>query len=120
MTTTRLVRLATLDGFIDETVSAPGLNLMDVEPLTTLLVRTRNSDYRITIAGDASILVQGGRFFPELTAASFDGASCGGSLLKVGWIGLGLRMEFRVGDRRIVTSPVSAIASECTATRRLH
>lgn len=120
MTTTRLARLATLDGFVDAVASAPGISLGDIEPLTTLLVRTRNSDYRITVGEGANVVVQGGRYFSEQTAASFDGASAGGSLLKVGWIGLGLRMEFRVGSQRIVTSPVAAIATERTGGRHVH
>jgi hypothetical protein len=38
-----------------------------------------------------------------------EGASLGGSFLKVGWIGVGLRMEIRDESRRIVTSPVRHI-----------
>jgi hypothetical protein len=120
MTATRLLRHGTIEEFVVGAGATPGLHLSEVEPLTTLLVRTRNSDYRITIASDGSTLVQGGRYFPEDTAATFEGASLGGSLLKVGWIGLGLRMEFRQEGRRIVTSPVAAIASECAVGRRVH
>lgn len=120
VTTSRLMRAATLEGFADEVARVPGVSLDDLQPLTTLLVQTRNSEYRITRAEGELVLVQGGRFFPQLTRASLDGASLGGSLIKVGWIGLGFRMELRTGDQRVLTSPVLAIATLCDASRRVH
>lgn len=119
MTDTVLVpRTATLDGFVD--ASSDGINLFTVEPMTTLLVRTCNTQYRIVVARDTAIHVQGGRFFPGITAAHLDGSSAGGSLLKVGWIAVGLRMEISSGGQRIVTSPVRAIAREHEGSSRLH
>jgi hypothetical protein len=97
--------------------AAPGLNLREVEPLTTLLIRTRNSVYRITVTGGSAVFVQGGRLFPEATAALLEGASRGGGLLRVGCIALGCCLEMRVGDRRIVTSPVCSMASERNGSR---
>ena len=109
--TTLVARTATLDGFVD-TASTDGVCLRDLEPLTTLLVRTCNSRYRITVSRHAAIFVQGGLFFPETTTARLEGSSAGGSFLKVAWIGIGLRMEISAGGQRIVTSPVRAIARE--------
>lgn len=105
-------RHATLDGFVQSTASGAGVSLHDLEPLTTLIVHTCNTSYRVIVSRKSAILVQGGRFFPDATAAHLDGSSAGGSFLKIAWIGVGMRMEISVGDRRIVTSPVRAIATE--------
>ncbi len=102
-------RAATMDGFAATAAAAGGVNLRDLDPLTTLLVRTCNSRYRIVISRNTAVFVQGGRFFPRMTGAHLEGSSFGGSFLKVGWIGVGLRMEIQAGGQRIVTSPVRAI-----------
>lgn len=104
-------REATLDGFV-QSASGAGVSLRDMEPLTTLLVATCNTQYRIIISRQSAILVQGGRFFPEVTSAHLDGSSAGGSFLKVAWIGVGMRMEISAGGQRIVTSPVRTITTE--------
>ena len=59
--------------------------------------------------GCRRILVQGGTYFPETTAAELEGSSLGGSLLKQGWIAPGLRMEISTDGRRIVTSRVRSM-----------
>lgn len=111
MTDTVLIpRAATLDGFLDS--AAEAVNVHELQPMTSLVVRTRNTQYRIVVAPDSAIQVQGGRFFPGLTAARLEGSSAGGSLLKVGCITVGLRMEISVGSQRIVTSPVRTINRE--------
>ena len=62
-------RRCTLDGFAQEVALTEGVGLAELESLTTLLVRTDNSLYRITVLQppQPKILVQGGRFFPETT-----------------------------------------------------
>ena len=52
--------------------------------------------------------------------AHFSGASVGGSFLKVGSIGIGLRMEILVDGRRIVTSPVRDISTAGSGSSRVH
>jgi hypothetical protein len=108
-------RAATLDGFVGEISQSPGVRLNDLQPLTTLIVITRNSRYRMILTPDG-ILIQGGQFFPETTAAKFDGSSLGGSFLKIGVIAVGLHMEIRAAGQRIVTSPVRAISEERPAS----
>ena len=102
---------ATLDGFA-AAASGPGVALRSLKPLTQLRVQTRNTSYRIVVSRDSDIIIQGGTFFPDPTQAHIEGASLGGNLLKVGWIGVGLRMEILVQGRRIVTTAVRSIVRE--------
>ena len=111
---------ATLDR-IGDVEDTSGVHLCDLPPSTILLVRTMNSLYRIVIADWPEVYVQGGAFFPDLTPAWVDGASVGGSCLKLGWIGVGLLVEIRSGGRRILTSRVRAIVTgqtSCSAVQR--
>ena len=80
---------------------------------TQLSVTTRNSRYQILILdGSGCALVKGGRYFCEETDARIEGATCNGSSLWVGWICLGLSLEFLAHGKRIVTSSVRAINVE--------
>jgi hypothetical protein len=101
-----------VDNVLELLDRAEGLELRRLKPSATLLVWTWNSLYRLVVGTESDVLVQGGSLFPELTLAHVDGASTGGRLLKTGWIGVGLLLEFRVGVRRFITSPVIAIAIE--------
>ncbi len=104
-------RRCTLEGFSEEVSRAIGVDLADLEPLTTLLVRTQHSLYRIIVRQprERKILIQGGQYFVEPTEACFDGSSFGGSCLKAAWIAQDMRMEIRCGKRRVVTSPVRSV-----------
>ena len=117
---TLIRREATLDGFVNDLAGSPGISLRQVEPLTTIVVRTHNSCYRILITHDTTAIVRGGAFFPEPTPARIDGSGFGGTLLKVGWIGIGLRMEIFSNGRRIVTSPVRGVTLERASSGSVH
>ena len=109
-----VTRQCTLDGFATEVALADGVGLHELDPLTTVIVKTLNSLYRVVVLEPPRprILIQGGRFFPQPTEALLAGASFGGSLLKLAWLGCGLRMEICSDGQRIVTSPVQSIAVE--------
>jgi hypothetical protein len=117
---TAVPRVATLDGFVDAASTLRGINVLDLEPLTELRVETTNSLYRIVVSQRTTIFVQGGRFFPERSAAHLAGATFGGSLLKTGWIAIGMRMEICGDDGPIVTSPVRRITVEQPHSSRTH
>jgi len=110
----------TVNTFLDLITQSEGVELDQLEPMTTLIVRTRNSHYRVIVAEGDDVLVQGGSFFPEPTPARLDGASAGGSLLRKGWIGVGFLLEFRAGGQRIITSPVLEITTERLTTSAVH
>jgi hypothetical protein len=52
--------------------------------------------------------------------AYVDGASFGGSYLRVGWISAGLSVEIRSAERHIITSPVLAITTEQASSLIVH
>ena len=112
------VALRPLDGIIEAASRAGGIGVIQLDAFTTLVVRTAHSVYRITILKPYAreVLVEGGTHFPERTRAYLSGSSAKGRPLKLGWIGLGLHMEFHAGDQWIITSHVRAIALEVSPT----
>ena len=126
-------RAALLDAWSDEQWSK-GIQIDHMAELETLAVRTQNSVYEITVlcGRTGEVVVRGGKFFPEWTPAQLSGSTFGGSLLKMGGIYVGMRMEiapkpvvmiskvvhdpttgqneFLVGCSVIITSPVETIA----------
>ena len=91
----------TLDGFLAAVFRADGIMLMQLDPLTTLLVRTHNSAYRIGLltAHRGDVPVQGGTFFAEPSRACLNGSSGGGSCLTLAWLGVGLHLAFHTGGQ---------------------
>ena len=120
MSDSKFVRGATLDRIGDLVDDTAGVRLRDLPPFTTLLVWTMNSLYRVVITQGPEVYIQGGAFFPDPTSAYLDGASIGGSCLRVGWIGVGLLVEIRSGGRHIITSPVRAITTEQASSVVVH
>jgi hypothetical protein len=111
---------ATLDGFVDGVAGSRGTDVRNIEPLTTMHIRTRNSHYRVVLTGGTSAIVQGGHFFPDPTPARIDGSGFGGSFLKVAWVAIGLSMEIFANGQRIVTSAVREITFDERTAALLH
>lgn len=107
-------RHCSLDGFTELSGAVEGVAMKNLAAFDMILARTLNSDYRIFLlepdAGRA--LVQGGAFFAEPIEAVISGSSFGGCMLKIGWIGVGLRIEICARGQRIVTSPVQELSLE--------
>ena len=88
-----------------------GLQLENMQDMETLIVRTENSTYEITVicgrTGD--ILIRGGQFFPEFAEARLAGSSLGGSFLKLRGVYVGFSLEVHFDKRLIITSRVRKI-----------
>jgi hypothetical protein len=106
----------TVDTLLDLVAHMDGLELGRLKPSTILLVWTWNSCYQLVLEQGADGFLQGGSLFHEPTPAHIVGARVGRSLRKSGWIAVGLEMEFRLGDKFFVTSPVVAIAMQSPNT----
>jgi RNA polymerase-binding transcription factor DksA len=85
-----------------------GVALETLAPSDTICVCTRNSEYRIFLldARTGRALIEGGPFVEPLEAMV--NGSMLGSKFMVGWIGLGLRMEFCAAGQVTRTSPVQS------------
>jgi len=91
-----------------------GVTLTALEACDTIQARTRNSVYEIFLLEPKTgrALVRGGKYFAEPMEATVSGSTFGGCMLKVGWLGIGLRMEFYANGQRTVTSPVQSLRVE--------
>jgi len=89
-----------------------GIDLRSLPAGTAVVVNTRHSRYRFVMLDGSTLhaLVEGGQYFPQETIARVEGSTFGGSLLKVGWLGLGLYVELSFGGKRIITSRVRSIS----------
>jgi hypothetical protein len=91
-----------------------GVDVRSLPPGTQLVVDTCNSRYHFFMldGGDSSAVVQGGPYFRQETHVRISGSTLRTSLLKIGWIGLGLCVELCAGGQRVVTSRVQGISIE--------
>ena len=111
----------TLDGFARESNQKDGVGVYALDAGSTLIVKTRHSCYRLTVVDSSRQLVlAAGGIFPEPTIVRLSGATFGGSTLKVGWILVGLRIEFGLGAKQITSSPVQSVEIEETTALTSH
>ena len=85
-----------------------GVDVRTLRSGSEVIVDTCHSRYRIVVIdpGGAKVQVQGGRCFETETEARLEGSTLGGTLLRIGWIGVDLFLEISVRGRRICTSRV--------------
>ena len=101
----------TLDGFAFQLRDTYGVDGHELAPGSVVIMRTRHSRYRLVVVEPETqrMLVSGGDGFPVPTDVQLVGSTGGGSMLKPGWIGVGLRVELRRMNRRITTSIIDAV-----------
>ena len=113
MTSRALPRGCCAGSFANDASRCQGLDIRDLEPRVALVVGTSHSRYNVTPVrtGDSRVIISGGRLFPEPTEARLAGSTFGGSLLKQGWIGIGMCLEIHsAATGAVVTSRVRSIA----------
>jgi hypothetical protein len=101
-----------LHQFVCEPGCSDGIDFQCLPPGTKITVGTRYSTYRLVVIDpdDGRATVTGGRLFPEPTEIRIEGATAGGTAIKSGWIGIGLRLEMSGLSNRITTSVVRSLA----------
>jgi hypothetical protein len=101
-----------LDAFVYESGCAGGIDFSSLDVGAVLNVRTRYSHYRLVVLEGANqrALVTGGRLFQESTEVRVEGSTSGGTAIKPGFIGIGLRLEMSNGSNRITTSVVQSMS----------
>jgi hypothetical protein len=109
---TIVARMRTLEGFSANPGCDDGVSVGELEPGTLVVVNTRNSRYQMVVLDGEThrVLVTGGALFPDRTEVVVRGSTTGGTAIKLGWIGIGLRLELGVGKRRVTTSRVQSIS----------
>lgn len=100
-----------LEAFVIEPGCSLGVDFSSLDAGTILNVQTTYSDYRFVVIEPETkrATVSGGRLFPESTEVRVEGATAGGSAIKPGWVGIGLRLELSNSAGRVTTSVVRAV-----------
>ena len=81
-----------------------GIDVHDLKVGTCILVDTSKGFYKIkVIDGTGKVEVECGEFFAVM---HFIGSNFGGSMLKVGWIGKDMYMEFRNEENFMISTAV--------------
>jgi len=88
-----------------------GIRIEALQYCETLLVRTRNSTYEITVLCPATgdVLVRGGWFFPEYTPVRLAASSLGGRPLERHGVYVGFGMELQRDRQTILTTRVRSL-----------
>ncbi len=99
---------------LDKCNFSDGVNVHKLKPGMIVIAYTLNSRYKIIkgFKDKYDVTIQGGRYFPEPTEVNFAGSTFGGSMLKVGWIGYGLHMEFHIPSIKKTYTTTSVRAAE--------
>ena len=80
-----------------------------------LLIQTRNTLYRLEKRGPKEFYISGNKgYCPNPTKAKIHGSTWGGSMLKMGFIGRGMRLEFSIPGKGgcITTSEIQEVSEE--------
>lgn len=98
-----------LDPFIqrlfEEQDEKGGIDTRKLPAGTKFLVRTSHNEYTIeNVDQSGKAVIQGGHYFPEPVVGFFSGSTFGGSMLRIGWIGHLMHMEFWHPHRRQVVT----------------
>jgi len=89
-----------------------GVFLSELRPRTVLQIQTQHHCYTALFLGDNQALIWGHpEFCPKPVPVAIAGSTWGGTMLKVRYVGRGMRLEFHHPSYRtpIVTSPIREI-----------
>ncbi len=100
---------------IRQSETSGGLPLKDVPDGSVVEVHTRNSVYRIAVADRdrARVAIQrirgNNQFFTNPELVQLRGSTFGGSVLKIGWIGIGMYLELNTPYGIVATSTIRSV-----------
>ena len=111
----------TLPEFTLDALPDDGVDIGSLPAGTHVCVRTKNSEYRLTVleGGHRRVRIQGG-ILPTASEARLEGSTEGGTAVHRGWIEVNRSLELQCGPRRIITSPVRGISIEKPAGPSSH
>lgn len=105
----------TTRNLILEQQEKPGVDLDKLDPGIRLTIKTRNSTYEAVIIDKSMVNIEGGTMkdgslrYSYPTPVFLQGSNWGGSLIKLGWVGVGMNLEIYDDLGRILTSPIIEI-----------
>ena len=99
---------------LHESELADGIWWKDVEPGNRALVRTKSRVYTIEKYDDETRISGHPLYCPKPVKAFIHGSTWGDSMIKIGWIGVGMRLEFSTVDHPedITTTMVQNVVLE--------
>lgn len=96
-----------------ESDEAGGFFIKDLKPGARLIIRTKNTSYTLLKGDDYLELWGHEKYCPSPTKVNIHGSTFGGSVLKIGFVGRGMHLEFtRIGNapgKVITTSTIQSI-----------
>jgi hypothetical protein len=96
-----------VNGHIIQSEIEGGVHLGELAPGTVLEVETANRAYTIRYQGSGQAWISGHPVFcPEPTLVTINGSTWGGSMIKAGYIGRGMRLEFARPEFAPITTSV--------------
>ena len=88
---------------------------LKIYPRHWVRVRTRNTQY-VLVTWEGKVTIQATKsdgskpkYAAEETETTVHGSTWGGSMLRVGYIGVGMHLEFSYGGKTITTSEIESI-----------
>lgn len=104
-----------VDELIAQGDAAPGVDVRQLQPGDTLVMRTRNTSYTLRLENPGRCVGRGtsdGKHVTDASSMSMLGATLSGrgTLVKVGWILLGFRMVLLIPGRELLTTPVEFLS----------
>ncbi len=96
---------------IENSEAAGGLFVKDIPINGSAFVWTKNRRYKISKDANGLLYISGHpRYCPESTPCTINGSTWGGSMLKIGFIGRGMHMEFVTSYGQITTTIIQDVS----------
>lgn len=83
-----------------------GFKLADLQIGRTLIIQTRNTSYMLDRHEDGLYIHGNEKYCPVVTKCNVHGSTWGGSMLKVGFVGIGMHLEFSTETHPYITTSV--------------
>jgi hypothetical protein len=110
-----------INGQIAQSEIEGGVFLQDLRPDTVLDIHTQHHTYRAVVLAENSVLISGHpEYCPEPVPVAVAGSTWGGAMLKRGFVGRGMHLEFchPAYESPIVTSRIEEVREHPQPRRR--
>jgi hypothetical protein len=96
-----------------------GIWLRELKDGDDVSIHTLNTRYTLRKRGETLTLEGHSKYCPVPTNAHIAGSTWGGSMLKMGFVGVGMHLEFGTDQHpRVTTSRIVSVALDCARTEK--